>query len=66
MAEVVKRWVELCRYTGWTYIRPNKVVCFEQLDVLQLNLTLDMLRIYVKLVGLCSKELLIDNRHGTR
>ena len=48
LVEVVRRWVDLCRPSGGIYRRLTSLVCLDPLDILQLDLTLDMLRIYLK------------------
>ena len=52
-AEVVKRWIELCRPQGWLHRGSARVICLDPLDILpEANaLTLDMLRIYVSTIG---------------
>ena len=51
-AEVVKRWIELCRPQGWLHRGCARVICLDPLDILpEASLTLDMLRIYVSTIG---------------
>ena len=52
-AEVVKRWIELCRPQGWLHRGCARVIYLDPLDILpEANaLSLDILRIYVRTIG---------------
>ena len=45
--DVVRRWIELCRSEAWAHTRSVRLICLDPLNILQGDLTLDMVRVYV-------------------
>ena len=45
--DVVRRWIELCRPEAWSRRRFVRLICLDPLNILQGDLTLDMVRVYV-------------------
>ena len=51
-AEVVQRWVELCRPEGWSHRGISRLICLDPLDIQQGDLIMDMLGIYANTIGI--------------
>ena len=45
--DVVRRWIELCRSEAWARTRSVRLICLDPLNIMQGDLTLDMVRVYV-------------------
>ena len=45
--DVVRSWIELCRPEAWAHRRFVRMICLDPLNILQGDMTLDMVRVYV-------------------